>query len=210
MILYFFLPLSRAFINMFPWTFIYAFYALRYWKMEKNKMILWSILIVQALFFGAFVERQALHYLIPLFPFMAILMAESLQQYITEKECWIIGGLFLSAFVLYQITVRSAKYQSLEPIAKQLKLIEDTGVPIVQFNRNPGYHNFEFLGRLKKEIPILIERSSQKEWLKTHSSGWVIRVYSTVPENCHFTQQWPIDKKWTLALATSKEYSACS
>lgn len=208
-IIYFFLPLCRAFVNMFPWAFIYAFYILRYRKIERNKLLLWSILIVQALFFGAFVERQALHYLIPLFPFMAILMAECLQKYITEKECWIIGCLFLLVFALFQATIRSAKYQSLEPIAKQLKLIENTGAPIVQFDLRPGYHNFEFLGRLEKEIPIVVGHSSQKEWLKTHASGWVIRVYDTVPKKCHFSEQWPIDKKSTMALATSKEYSAC-
>ncbi len=205
-----FSPLIRGFINMLPWTLIYIFYLV--WhreKLTKNILIWWVILLIQFLFFGVFVERQALHYLIPLFPIIAILMAPVLNKFMSDKQFWWIGGLFLLALAAYQITLRTTKYKTLEPIAKQLSLIQQSGAPIAQFGIKPGYQNFQFLGRLKYDIPILVDENIQTEWIKTHSTGWIIETYGVLPKNCHFSQQWRIADKWIVVLLPVKDYLAC-
>ncbi len=206
----FYFPVQRIFENLLPWTCIYLIYLFKSKPpLEKKIVILWSIIFIQLLFFGFFVKMQRTHYVIPIFPISAILMSSLLVNHLSDKQLWWIGGLSLLGLAIYEIYLPT-QYKSLQPIALQLKAIEKTGAPIVQFSHMPGHQNFEYLGKLEKDIPIMYDSKNQTTWLKVNPNGWIINAYQKLPVQCNLNYWWEIGNHWIVTLSTTKNYLDCT
>jgi 4-amino-4-deoxy-L-arabinose transferase-like glycosyltransferase len=205
-----YVPLLRMLEDLLPWTFIFLICLFGgKGKIKKNRLMLGVVIIMQLLFFGFFVKMQPAHYLIPLFPFAALCMADFLAERMIDKQLWIIAGLSLLGFTIYEIIATPKEHQSLQPIAEQIYAIQQTGASVAQFSFEPGYQNFGYLGRLNDDLSIITDFANQSEWLKNHPDGWIVKAYSKKPQNCHFSQQWNMGNQWTITLSTVQNYLAC-
>ena len=69
----------------------------------------------------------------------------------------------------------------LRPISKQLKILEEAGIPLAIYAKNHG--QFQFLGRLTRPITTVGQRRGQLEdFLKDHPTGRIITYYNNVPK----------------------------
>ncbi len=69
--------------------------------------------------------------------------------------------------------------------------------------------NFEFLGRLTKDIPVIVDQPQQTQWIKENPQGWVIDAYQKLPQQCQFHLTWDIGNHSILTLATTQKYLEC-
>ncbi len=90
--------------NLLPWTLLYLVFLLKSRKpLEKKIMVFWSMIFIQLLFFGIVVKMQRMHYLIPLYPFLAIIMASTVALHLNDKQVWSIGIISLCVFAILSV-----------------------------------------------------------------------------------------------------------
>jgi len=215
--LHFSLDQSLSFFkNMLPWSLIFVFCLIKQnWQksqtlIEKKIIILSLFILFQIIFFSFEVKLQAPHYLIPIYPIAAILMAEIIQRYLNMKHCLQIAGLFLLGLLIYDLSwqrpLRNAI--SLEPASQKIKLLENRNQTVVEFGAGAGYQNFGFLGRLNFLLTIIGD-DKQKDWLTANPNGWIVTTYKKLPECPGQYQSWPINNKEFLLLISVKNYLSC-
>lgn len=204
------MALARVLTSFLPWTLLYGIYCAKYHeKITKSVIVLWVVILIQILFFGLFVELQALRYLAPLYPIIALLLVAGLENLMSNKLFWGVAGLTLGVLVIYKIgKVHTIPAQPLGPIAQQLKVLENSGASIAQFGSSPGYDNLEFLGRLNYRIPVLTDKIMQDKWLTENPKGWVITAFAKLPAKCQSAQQWKVDQRF-VTLSTAEDFNKC-
>lgn len=96
-----------------------------------------------------------------------------------EHEVWKMS-LFSAAvvvIVVYSIVMRgSGLAYDLRPIAAQLKILEDKGIPIAHAGKYAG--QYQFLGRLRKE-PEEVALGDMDKWFAVHPQGKVITYFNS-------------------------------
>lgn len=204
------MALARVLTSFLPWVLLYGIYVAKsHEKIAKPIIVLWIVILIQVLFFGIFVELQALRYLAPLYPIIALLLVVGLEDLMSNKLFWGVASLTLCTVVVYQIyKVQTIPAQPMSVIAQRLKALENKGIPFAQFGYRPGNGNFEFLGRLNDDIPVLVDKSVQDKWLTDNPTGWVIKAFAKLPDQCQFAQQWKVDQ-WFVTLSTAEDFNKC-
>ena len=141
---------------------------------DKKSVVLIAQIIFVLLFFSTVIARQSNRYLIPVYPFIAILIAN---YFTTQNLTRLIGFCTLCCLgmSIYFITLyfsHKEQYQrNLIALSKKMHQLQLQGYDIVQFGHLCGYQNLNFFGSLPKDIDVLFFPDDQKKWLATHKHG---------------------------------------
>lgn len=201
--------------NFMPWTIVllllFLFRAEVREKLKEPKVIILFLLtLLELLFFSFAVKGQIAHYLIPVFPLVAITLSVLLHDSISDRAFFLIGGFFLITLALQILLWEYPKKKpsSLIPVAQQIKIIQQQGQAIAQFGTAAGYQNFGFLGRLDYELPI-INKASQTDWLLQNPQGWVLKIFSNPPQCSADYWSWQLNKHRFLIIIRTQDFKSC-
>jgi hypothetical protein len=79
--------------------------------------------------------------------------------------------------VVYSIIMHgSGLAYDLRPIAQQLKILEDRGIPIAHIGKYAG--QYQFLGRLRKE-PDEVAAGDMDKWFAAHPDGKAVTYFNS-------------------------------
>lgn len=203
-----FITLLKSFL---PWSVIFGFFLVRgSWRefTHKKPLILTVFILAQVVFFCFGVKWQVPHYLIPIFPIVAILIASTLEPQLSVKQWVGIGCLFLIGLSIYELTWQRHTLQaaSFAPAAQQIKIIENQHYAVAQFGTVLGYQNFGFLGRLPIEVPVVTKSEDKTEWLAKNPDGWIVTASKTLPNSQAHYQAWKINHQQFILLISAKDY----
>jgi 4-amino-4-deoxy-L-arabinose transferase-like glycosyltransferase len=141
---------------------------------DKKSIVLIAQIAFVLLFFSAVVVRQSNRYLIPVYPIIAILIA----NYFTTRNLTRLTGfctVFCLGISIHFISLyfsHKEQYQkNLIALSKKMYQLQSQGYDIVQFGHLCGYQNLNFFGSLPKDIDVLFFPDDQKKWLATHKRG---------------------------------------
>ena len=120
---------------------------------DKKSIVLIAQIIFVLLFFSAIVVRQSNRYLLPVYPFIAILIAN---YFTTRNLTRLIGfctvcclGLSIHFISLY-FSHKEQYQKNLIALSKEMHQLQSKGYDIVQFGHICGYQNLNFFGSLSK------------------------------------------------------------
>lgn len=240
-----YLPLLPA--MLFPWLFwISAWRGLKHTLLNRDMGIRFCLAWLVPVFVAfSFVSGKQMHYLLPLFPAFALLLARGLQTVDTTQiigwsgklpvalvtiavgvliiylpfyaqthqvapwvsvipmwhglaliacilillipvrhlvgEVWKMSFFSAAAVVIaiYYIVLQGAGLAyDIRPLAAQLKVLQDQGIPIAHEGKYPG--QYQFLGRLHQE-PESVSASELESWFAAHPNGKAV-VYFNADE----------------------------
>ncbi len=165
------------------------------WQKYQSDPRLWVLLfqiIFAIIFFALFVNQPAKRYLIPICPFVALILAYLLSQIeISERRIQIFAlvfGIFIMGCNVSGAFGKSARHnQNLALLAKEVRVLQLQDQPVVQFSNHIVSLNLDFLALLPKTLPIIHDSLQQKQWLQNHPNGYVIadcNPADKVAENC--------------------------
>lgn len=145
---------------------------------QKMGIILLQIALV-LIFFTIFVDVQTKRYFIPCCPLIALVLAGLLAQMnvsaLRIKLFVIAFGLFFSISNVVDYFGASAKYyRNLSLLAAEVRSLQMQDQAIAQFTNNIANQNLDYLGRLPKNLAIVIDAQQQSQWLTQNPLGYVI------------------------------------
>ena len=160
-------------VVLFPWWLMPQF-----WRRPRLLRVLLSWIIPVLVAFSCFRGKQ-LHYLFPLIPALAIVIADASAESeprrlgILEKGAAISVSILLVAYVA--IGLRFGEAYDVTPMAKRIHRLQQSGAAVAQFGRYHG--QFQFAGRLTEPLSVIVTPEDWQSFKAQHPHGYVV-IYS--------------------------------
>jgi 4-amino-4-deoxy-L-arabinose transferase-like glycosyltransferase len=176
-------------INLLP---VVGLLSYRKVLVDARVLLLLGQVIFTLLFFSMGVNLSAKHYLIPIYPLIAIILAYSVCTQ-DLRHALIFAGVFclgMSFLMFYEFDKKRSIYQNnLVALATKVAQLQRQGYATAQFIGIPGYQNLDFLGRLPNDLLVLTDPSQQKIWLAAHPNGVTITKCSDLSKDCYLIRK---------------------
>jgi hypothetical protein len=150
-------------------------------KFDKKSILLIGQIIFVLLFFSSIVDWQNDRYLIPVYPLIAILIAN---YFTTHNLTRLIGfctvcciGISIHFISLY-FSSKEQHQKNLVALSRKIGQLQSQGYEVAQFGFLSGNQNLNFFGTLPNDIEIIRNPDDQIKWLATHKHG--VYIFSSL------------------------------
>lgn len=157
-------------------------------RRDRSSSVVWVTVacwVVPVLLALSCFRGKQVHYLFPLLPALAILLAHAMGRVVDHPRGWARGMTIVSLVALFTayiaIDLNYARAYDVRPLSRAIGALQAQGLDVANVGRYHG--QFHFAGRLKRPIKEIRREEDWRRFIEAHPDGYVVTYSRAVSKD---------------------------